>query len=182
MIYRLNVEVNDLDYYDFNIFTLIRSSDARKQRITFRIALTAIIAFVALLPLITEGSSAEFWISRIPYAIVCIVLQLAWIPFLKGAVKSSIKSAKKKGKTMYTPKSELQFFDDRFVETVDGKETEKKYRELYKICVIEEKIIYIYAKKNEAYLLPYTAFSDSSEIDGFLDFLKLNCSTVEFYK
>ena len=88
---------------------------------------------------------------------------------------------KKNGKLAYSPKAELIFFEDCFVETTESNKTEQKYSSIERISIIEGRIIYIHVNNVIAFLLPVAAFDSWELYDAFLEFIKTKCENIDTY-
>ena len=181
MDFRFHVHLTDEDYLDYNIFWVLRSPYGKKQMIKFRIIFAALTAVVFFLSLLGGGFSADAFVGAIPYLVVLILVQLLLDPFFIWVLKGHIKSLKKQGKMGYSPDSEMEFFEDYFVEVTPQNKTEQKYSVLERISVIENKCVYIHVNNVMSYILPMACFASKEEYGRFMEFIKTKCTAVDIY-
>ena len=177
MNYSIDVTLNNKDYYNFNDFIFLKSKKGKKQLLSFRIIIAAIIAFFPILYLITGTFTAT---TLIPFALLLIIYQLLLIPFYRFLLKLRVKSLNKHGKPLYSNTAHLDFGDDTFTETTSDGKDELRYSAVEFVSVYGE---YVYIHKNSAlaYIVPRSAFQNDGDFSAFIEFLKEKCATVDIY-
>ena len=96
MKFQFNVKLTDKDYLDYNMFWMIKSPYGKKQILTFRITMAAILGFFIFITLYGGGFSAESFIGVIPMTAVLLVFEIFFTRFFKWTFKMQIKSAKRR--------------------------------------------------------------------------------------
>ena len=135
-----------------------------------------------LLSLFGGEFSAAAWIGIIPYAILLVLFELLLNPLLCWILKSNIKSLKSKGKMGYSPVSEIEFYDESFVEITPDNKTEQKYSAIERVSVITDKVVYIHVNNVMSYILPLSCFESKEQYNNFLDFMRSKCANIDVYK
>ena len=181
MNFKFNVHLTDADYLDYNVFGTIKSPYGRKQMRTFRILIAAGVLLFSLFILIWDRFTLAAFISASAQWVLLSVIELLMNPFFAWILKSHIKSLKKHGKMGYSPDSELEFFEDYFVETTPENKTEQKYSAVERISVIGNKFVYIHINNLMAYILPMASFASSEEYERFMGFMRTKCEKIDTY-
>ena len=182
MHFKFHINLNDNDYLNYNTFWSFKSPYGKKQVLKFRIAIAILLAAVSFLSLFGGGFSANAWIGIIPYAILLILFELLLNPFFRWILKGNIKSLKAKGKMGYSPVSEIEFYDESFVEITPDNKTEQKYSAIERVSVITDKVVYIHVNNVMSYILPLSCFESKEQYNNFLDFVRSKCANIDVYK
>ena len=181
MHFKFNVNLDDKDYFDYNVFWTIKSHYGKKQMLKFRIAITVFFGIICLIFLYGGGFSANAFIGVIPYLIVFVLVQLLFNSFFIWTLKGNLKSLKKKGKMGYSPISEIEFDEEGFIETTQDNKSEQKYSAIERVSVIGDKVIYIHVNNVMAYILPSSCFESKEQLEEFLIFIKTKCTDIDIY-
>ena len=181
MHFKFHIHLNDTDYLNYNIFWMLKSPYGKKQMLKFRISIAILFAVISFLSLFGGGFSAVAWIGIIPYAILLVLFELLLNPFFVWVLKSNIKSLKSKGKMGYSPVSEIEFYDESFIEITPDNKSEQKYSAVERVSVIEDKVIYIHVNNVMSYILPLPCFDSKEQYNAFLDFIRTKCANIERY-
>lgn len=181
MDFKFNVHLTDADYLDYNVFWSIKSPYGRKQMRTFRILIGAAILLFSLFILIRDNFSSGAFISASAQWFLLVIVEALLNPFFVWVFKNHIKSLKKHGKMGYSPDSEIEFFEDRFVETTPENKTEQKYSAVERISVIGNKFVYIHINNLMAYILPMASFASGEEYERFMSFMRTKCGKIDTY-
>ena len=181
MNFKFNVHLTDADYLDYNVFGTIKSPYGRKQMRTFRILIAAGILLFSLFILIRDRFTLAAFISASAQWVLLSVIELLMNPFFTWILKSHIKSLKKHGKMGYSPDSEMEFFEDYFVETTPENKTEQAYTAIERISILKGKVIYIHVNSVMAYIVPFSVFDTKEQETAFLTFLGTKCAVVDLY-
>lgn len=67
-------------------------------------------------------------------------------------------------------------------EITASKRAEQRYDTLERICVINDRYIFLYTSSMTAYLLPVPQISAQASKADFLAFLSRKCNTAEYYQ
>ena len=181
MKFQFTVNTNDKDYLEYNKFWSFRSHYGKRQIVTFRIVIAALLCLNALVLLYGGGFTAEAFISIIPAVITLIIFELALNPFFVLILKLQMKGLKKQGKMGYSPVSNIEFYEDTFIEITPDNKTEQKYSAVERISVVDNKYIYIHVNNIMSYILPFSCFETKEQLDEFLAFLKTKCENIDIY-
>ena len=94
-------------------------------------------------------------------------------------IRRQVKRIIKKGKLPYSKSSQMDFYDEFFIETDDSSKTEQKYSSIEKISFSEEsKTLYLHIDKLRAYIIPGTSFDSPENMVEFIKFIKTKCSSA----
>lgn len=181
MGFKFNVNVNDRDYLDYNMFWLLKSPYGKRQIITFRVTIAVLTGIIVLISLFGGGFTLETLLGIVPPVIILILAQVLLRGFFKLSFKGQISNQKKAGKLGYSPEATLEFNDDSFVETTATNKTEQRYTAIERISIVNDKMIYIHVNNLMAYMLPFASFESKKQFDGFLEFIKTKCVNLDFY-
>ena len=181
MRFGFHITLTDKDYLDYNIFWTLKSYYGKKQILNVRILIAFLFAIVSFLSLFGGGFSADARIGVIPYAVFLILFELLLSPLFVWILKGHIKSLKSKGKMGYSPVSDMEFYDDSFMETTPDNRSEQRYSVVERVSVIADKAIYIHVNNVMSYILPSTCFTSEEQRNDFLDFLKTKCANIDVY-
>ncbi len=182
MKYKFNVNMNDKDYLDYNMFWMLRSPYGKKQVANLRIVFFLLIGILVLITLVGGGFSLQSLVDALPLLIFLAIYQLLLVPCYKWGLKGHIKSLSKKGKPGYTPSSVIEFYEDAFVETTDKSRNETKYSAVERISVVDDKVVYIHVNNIMAYILPFECYESAQQRNEFLEFIKSKCGNVDIYQ
>lgn len=198
MNYKLNVELTDKDYLDYNMFAMKTAPHLKKQIILTRVLICVIYAvgFIFLSIYIPTCAISELGVSIASVSVVVILLALVLfvitVAFVlsqvflmseqRAILKWSMRSRRKQGKAIYTPNSTLEFLDETFIETDADTKTEVKYSSVETVRIVENKVIYIHLNSVLAFIMPISSFESKEQYDGFVEFIKTKCAVVETYK
>ena len=181
MLFHFDITLNDDDYLAYNRFHMIRSPYGAKTLRNFRLVLTAIVALFLIPTLSRTGFSPYSLIAIIPSLAILTVMQLLLPTVLVSSVKSQIKKAKKTGKPAYSPKAEIEFYEDFFVETTDENRSEIKYSAIERISVVDGKYIYIHVNSVMSYIVHVSLLDTAEKYDAFMAFLATKCDKIKEY-
>ena len=184
MHFNFHVELNDKDYFDYNTFWMNKSPYGKKRILILRILIVAIFSVAAFASLFKKEPSYDILIIKtILYAIAVILYELLLKPFLTFNLKHNIKARKKIGELGYSPVSEIEFYDESFIEIRPNSKTEQKYTLVERLSVISDKAIYIHVNKTMSlsYILPLSCFESKEQYHNFLEFMKDKGISIDVY-
>ena len=81
----------------------------------------------------------------------------------------------------YSSVSEMEFYDESFIEITPDNKSEQKYSTVERVSVIEDKVIYIHVNNVMSYILPLSCFDSKEQYNAFLDFIRTKCANIELY-
>ena len=181
MHFKFNIKLTDQDYLDYNIFWMLKSPYGKKQMLKFRITIAILFLAISLLSLFGGKFSPNAWIGIIPYVILLILFELLLNPIFAWVFKSNIKSLKSKGKMGYSPVSEMEFYDESFIEITPDGNSEQKYSAVERVSVITDKVIYIHVNNIMSYILLSSCFETKAQYNDFLNFVRTKCANIDIY-
>ena len=82
----------------------------------------------------------------------------------------------------YSPVSEMEFYDESFIEITPDNKTEQKYSAIERVSVITDKVVYIHVNNVMSYILPLSCFESKEQYNNFLDFVRSKCANIDVYK
>ena len=176
MQFRLGIKITERDFLEFNIFSATRSPYGKKHIKDLRFFTAACFAIISVMSLIGKNYTAI-----IAYIVGCALVQLIIKPGYKWLIKKNMESMIKSGKNLYSPESEIEFFDDGFSETTAENRTEYKYSAVERVSVVEGRMIYIHLNSVLAYIVPIASFESREQVGAFLEFIGEKCQTVDVY-
>ena len=182
MSFKFHINLNDKDYLDYNIFWMIKSPYGKKRMMKFRVLIAILYSAISFFSLFRGGFSADAWLGIIPYALELILFELLLNPFFAWILKGNIKYLKSKGKMGYSPVSEMEFYDESFIEITPDNKSEQKYSAVERVSVIADKVIYIHTNNVMSYILPLSCFESKEQYNNFLDFVRSKCANIDVYK
>ena len=181
MNFKINVYLTDKDYMDYNVFWMTKSAYGKKQMVGYRIFIAVFIAALCALSLAYREDGVSAFVPIVAYLAVLVLFQIFLVPILVGGVKGTFNLLKKQGKMGYSPNSEMEFFEDCFVEITPEAKTEQKYLAIERISVIGEKVVYVHVNNVAAYILPNSCFASTEQYDEFMRFIRTKCQNVDVY-
>ncbi len=179
MHFKFNVNLTDEDYLNFNSFTMLNTPQGKLSVKNLRVMIALIFFLIGVFVLITRDYSPN--VQVLFFVLISawfILLQLLLKKMLKRSWKRQLIKMKKAGKSVYTPESEICFYDDVFVETTPCEKNELKYSVIEDVSVVGENAIYIYVSALKAYILPFSCFESKEQWDDFATFIKTKCDKV----
>ena len=181
MNFRFEVNVDDQDYLDYNIFWMLRSPYGKKQIKTFRITIVVLFAIFILISLFSGKFTGDSFLGIIPMLIVLLLAQIFLTKFFAWSLKGQIKQLKKSGKMGYSPNSIIEFLEDSFIETTLDNKTEHNYSAIERISIVDNKMIYIHVNNVMSYMLPLSCFDSKGKYNDFFNFIKTKCENIDIY-
>lgn len=180
MLFKLNINLNEVDYFAFNHFHSVHSAYGkeliRKTCLIFILTMVIMIALAFLILGLTVFS--------VVFAASLFLFTLLYIIFYKKIlswnIKAQIKLLKKIGKLPFDPVSTLEFYEDRLVEITELQRTEQKYSIFERVCIIKDRYIFLYKSSASAYIFPVSQIKEQINPDEFIRFITEKCTTVEY--
>ena len=181
MLFQINKTLSEEDYLAYNIFQATESPYGKRMIRKRKIAILIYVATILLL--------VAFWLGWTTFAIIYVaafgLLTLLYILLLKKlvirSVKAQIKQLKKTGKSLFTPTSTLEFYEDYFVEISPSVRSEQKYAAIERIYVVKDRYIFMYFSSTGAYVLPIVQIKEQIDQEEFMAFLSRKCANIEYY-
>jgi hypothetical protein len=181
MRYQLDIHMTEEDYLQFNLFQSLELPDSKKAIRRAQLTLLGVVAAVLVLYIWVVGWTT-FSIVYVP--VMCLLTTIYLADYKKRVarnIRSQIKRLRKTGKLPYDENSRIEFYEDRIVETAASSRVEKGYEALERICVLEDRYIFLFTSCVAAYILPVPQVKAQIDMQEFLDFLSGKCNTVEYY-
>ena len=171
MLYKFEIEMTDNDYYECNKYHLTDSPDVKKSMILGKLIIPAIFLMDIIYNIIQcfDWFSLTFYL--VFYGVISVIWFLTYKPFTLLFFKMQMKFMKKCGKMPYDKHSEMEFYDNYFVEKTENTKEEIQYNAIFKVRVNEPKAIYIYKNVVTAYIVPFSSFNSDDERNKFINFI-----------
>jgi len=179
MLYQFEYNLGEKDYLDFNVFHNVKASEngSKKSIIIF---FSAILVVFSLLFIRNHGLNVATFIAIVIFMVI-ITLFFLLLTFLVKItrlnntftvliLKWQIKSIKKTGKLPFGKENTLRFFEDFMMSIEDGTETKMKYTNIEKVAA-GDNAIYIYFSAMQAFIIPFSVFSNEQERNEFYAFI-----------
>lgn len=181
MYFKFDAIMNDEDYINFNIFYQTMTPDGKRgiKRARIRLIIVSLLmCFIVFSLTQSSGATAYFFTVLLIYFIVfCLRKKQNAV----NITKRSLKISRESGRQLYSQYTVMEFFDDYFVESVDGIRTEIMYSVVKSVKILNGRYLYIDINNTGFYILPFKAFSSNEECTAFIDFLRTKVQNVEFY-
>ena len=183
MKFKLNVNITDDQYVEFNKFHLLRSSYGKKYMRNTRIVVNVCMAFICLsfllIAVVTEAKSVYAGFAA--GVITAVVYNFCLEKVLIGSVEKNIKKQLKDGLNLYTANQTIEFYDDKIVDYNEDERSEISFNKLEQVCSVDGKYLYLYVSAQSAHIIPLTAFNSHREYEEFLEFIESRGKKIEFY-
>lgn len=181
MKFRLNVNMTEQDYLDYNVFVMTRSSFGKKSMNRTKYVFIMLFITIIIFLLFVGKFSTWAFVSSLPFAISTIYVLVFYKKIMIRSIKKVIKNYKKDNKLPVDLNSVLEFYDDYFVETTTNMKEEVKYSAIERISVVDNKVIYIHKNNTNAYILSLSCFESKKQQDTFFEFINTKCANINIY-
>ena len=181
MYFQFDVMLTEEDYLVFNDFHAIHSPSGKKTVRRSRIVFAALMVALALLFFVLMGFTTFTIIYGISLCVYTGIYLVFFPKVIKRNIRKNLKRALKAGKPPFDPYARLEFYDDRYADISPGKRTEMQYSVIDRICVIENRYIYLYISSIQATIIPIPQLLSRYRVEDFLYFLSQKCPKVEHY-
>ena len=182
MLFQLNINLNEDDYFNFNNFHSFESTHGKKLiRKTRIIFILEMVSPVALVVLIRGWTTFSVIFATLILLFTLLYMVVFFKKVLTHNIKVQIKRLKKIGKLPFDPESTLEFHEDKMVEITALQRTEQSYSIFERICVVKNRYILLYKSSVSAYILPILQIKEQLNQDDFIEFLSRKCTNVEYY-
>lgn len=179
--FRLNVNITEKQYLDFNRFAVKNIAYPKKDVIRLRVYIFLITVLTVVSLYVNLGFSDEF-IKRVAIFLVLLTVIQLYVPkILITSVIRRVKSQLKKEKKLYSPVSVVEFSDDCITEITPDDRSEVKYSSIKSVSVVEGKMIYIHINSLLACLIPVSSFESQLKYNEFLSFIAEKCDSFKTY-
>jgi len=179
MLYQFEFSLSEKDYLDFNVFHNVKSSENTSKK-SIIIFFSAILVVFSLLFITNHGLNTTTFIS-IGIAMFIVIFVFFFIMFIFKVtrlnnlltiliLKLQIRSIKKTGKLPFGKENVIRFYEDFILSIEDSTETKMQYARIEKVAE-GKKAIYIYSSAIQAFILPFSAFSNGQERNEFWAFI-----------
>lgn len=180
MHFRFDVSMTEDDYFEYNLFTSLKTEQGKKNLRSFRICLCT-VCVVALL-LFCDYEVAGNIVTTVVIGIPLLIgLWFVLKPVYRQIIRNQINASLKNNKRLYTPQAVLEFYDEWIAETAPDEVTQIRYNVIDRICVSEKGAVYMYLNGMRAYTIPWQTFHSKEEFDCFIAFMHTRCSNIKFY-
>lgn len=177
MLYQLDLTFTEEDYLASDYFFSLQSMTAKKHIRKGFLRTSAILAAFVVLVFLVSGWTT--W--SIAYAVFVGLYFLLHIVLYRPRVKRRLRKTLKSRCAAFPRATKMEFYEDKFVEYTPEKRIEQTYKTLEKICLINDRYVYLCECNSLVYILPISQMRAQLNQDEFLHFLYSKCSTVETY-
>lgn len=163
---KIKILMEEKDYIKFNEYHSENSKQGKRNILSLRILLPAILLIAVLLLLGVHADLAAIIIT----AAVSLIASVLWIcltpMIMRNSIKKSVYRLKKDGKLPYTEKSELEFTENEIIETTDNSTMRVKYNEIESVGYSNE-YIFIYYDTIHAFVIPKRCVGSDVDLESF---------------
>ena len=177
MRYRINVNLTEDDYFEFNKFVQFYASAGKKNFTVARITISLLPVLVVFLGGISSGFNTELLAEIILMIPLSVLVFFIFKPLMWFVTKLQIKSMMKKG-PLYSSASCIEFYDEHLIEYSSQKQTQAAYSTVQSVFIVNSQIAYIFENAVSAIIVPASAFPSASEWNGFVEFLSEKVGNV----
>ena len=181
MKFKFNIRLTDKDYLDFNKFWMLKTPYGKKQISLSRKLLYLLFAIGIFIVLFMGEITTQTYITIGGFVVLCLLFQALMARFFISSLKIQIKTMKKSGKMPFSEESNMEFYDETFIEYTPENKNEHKYSAIDRVSVVGGKAIYIHLNNILAYVLPFDSFESVEEYNRFFDFIKTKVNIVDIY-
>ena len=181
MKFKFNIRLTDKDYLDFNKFWMLKTPYGKKQISLSRKLLYLIFAIGIFIVLFMGEITTQTYITIGGFVVLCLLFQALMARFFILSLKIQIKTMKKSGKMPFSEESNMEFYDETFIEYTTENKNEHKYSAIDRVSVVGGQVIYIHLNNVMAYMLPFDSFESVEEYNRFFDFIKTKVNIVDIY-
>ena len=183
MKFKLNVNVTEKEYVEFNKFHLLRSPYGKRYMLNNRIVINACMGFICFCVLyvavISDSSGA--YVGFAAGALTTLIYNMCLRRVLASSIEKQVKNQLKDGNNLYTAKKTIELYDDKIVDYNEQEKSETSYKKLERVCVVDGTHIYLYVTSQSAHIIPISVFESHGQYEEFLSFLESRGKKIEFY-
>ncbi|MBQ8210522.1 MAG: YcxB family protein [Clostridia bacterium] len=177
MHYRINVNLTEEDYFQFNKFVQFYAPAGKKNFTTARIIISLLPVMIAFLAGIHSGFNTELLAGIILMIPVSVLVFFTFKPFIWFTTKLQIKAMMKKG-ALYSPVSCVEFYDDHLVDYTPQKQVQINYSSFSSAYVVNSGIVYLFENAVNGVIVPISSFSSAEEWNSFINFISSKTGNV----
>lgn len=175
-MYQFHVIIEESDYLYFNQYHLLKSPMGKRHLLYYRLMMPILCLFIVGIFYLAGADPLLIVFEGIAMGILAFI----WVFFSKRIILKSLarKTAmmKKQGKLLYDREATM-IFDKEFVQEItETMEMKVNYSKIHNL-IVEEHGIYLYYGGMQAFILPFSTFSDAAQQEAFLSFLRSKIST-----
>lgn len=164
---KIKILMEEKDYIKFNEYHSTNSKQGKRNLLSLRILLPAVLAIMTL---ILSGVHANL-IAVIIMVAVSLIASVIWVcvtpKIMNKSIKKSVIQLKKDGKLPYTENSELEFTENEIIETTDNSTLRVKYSDVEAAGYTDEHI-FIYFDTLHAFVIPKRCIDKNVDLESFL--------------
>ena len=180
MKFQFHVNLTDEDYLAFNIFHSFESQDGQKNIRKRRIILLSIIVLIVLCFVFSMGLTSFTVIYITLVGLFTLIYTLSFKKIITRNLKGQLRQQKKQGKLPFDPEATFELYDEEFAEYTELKRTEQSYQTIERICILNDKYIYLYNSSMSAYILPIPQIAQQVDLNELMRFLITKCNNIEY--
>ena len=181
MLFRLNINQTEEDYFNFNRFHATETPQGKQSIKKAHTIFVLTIVVLSAMILSLQGWTLSSKLYCLAIGVWVIIYFATFKNTLDKNLRKQINRLKETGKLPFDPLSILEFHEDRLVEITDDTHTERRYASIERVCVYKDSYIFLYQSSMGAYVLPLPQVRAQVNQEDFLRFLSQKCNTVEYY-
>lgn len=182
MRFQLDITLTEEDYLDFNVFHSLETAAGKKMLRNSRILFLSVAAVVIVMLIITLGWTTFSAIYVLFLGAFAVIYTLRSKKAIIKNIKKQMERAKKTGKLPFDPAVRLEFYEDKMAEITADKRLDQNYSVIERICVWDDRAIYLYNSSVGAHILPIPQLKEQLDQAEFLSFLSQKCNAIEYYQ
>ena len=150
---KYKIFLNDEDFVRFNIFYMNHTKAGKRSKNAIRWMLPMIFV-LSILILVLADAEPGLIIAEVIAMTIGSIIWIAITPKIaERGIRKNIRKLKADGKLSYSPESEIEFQELKFVEKSDRGETHVNYKNIENVYA-EEDYLYIFISANQGFILP----------------------------
>lgn len=181
MEYQMRIDLTGQDYVEYNYFHTLHSANGKRSLNNTRFLLWFIFAVAAVMILVNTGVSVFSLVMILLLAVFIAVYSAMLKKFIRKNLSAQLERLGEDGKPPYSPVTMLVFAENKLTATGEGKRTELWYSALERVCLYEDRYLFLYESSLSAMIVPVSQVQAQVDYPAFLLFLEQKCGKIERY-
>ena len=178
MKFKLDIKIDDTDFYKFNEFVILRSPYGKKSMMALRLAIVVMLGLFSVMSFVMNGVTKGTLIALVPIAALIFIMQLVLNPVMKSTLKKQLKTMT----DAYSPEAEMAVYEDKIVYSDKDGEHNLRYGDLDKVSIIKGRYVYLHQSSSNGYIIPMESFESEAQYAELEGLLKEKCKEINYYK
>lgn len=161
---KLNYNLTDEDYIEFNEFHQLVHSEIGKRNLFFLRLIGPMISILAVIIFILARAEVMLIIAEV---IALFIFSVVWVllakKIMRRGIRKTILKMKEKEGLPFSEETTLNFAEDQIIEISKNQELKVDYAKIEDICETE-KAFYIYISSMQALIIPKRVLDQEMEI------------------